>query len=72
MTTVIENRKVVTLKDTVATRSYPFTQQTLDQIKDLRIDQEDAIHENTGEVVMVPAPVIIAEAIDQLHKTTFK
>jgi hypothetical protein len=74
MNTVIEHRttKVVTLQNTVATRSYPFTQRTLDQIKDLRADSEDGIFESTGETVMVPAPVVIAEAINQLHKATFE
>jgi hypothetical protein len=59
------------LTDTVTTRSYPFTQKTLDQIRDLRQEQQDDILEDTGEHVMVPAPVVISTAIDELHKQIF-
>lgn len=62
---------VVTLDNTVATRSYPFTQQTLDQIRDIRYRKEKDLNEGSDKVFMVPAPVVIAEAIDLLHADMF-
>lgn len=63
--------KVVHLEDTVATRAYPFTQVTLDQLHDLRLEKEKEHFEEHGEHVVYPAPVIIAEAIDLLHQDYF-
>lgn len=62
---------VVTLPDTVATRSYPFTRETLDQIQDLRHLKEKELGEACDQSFVVPAPVIIAEAIDALHAEYF-
>ena len=58
---------VVTLDDTVASRRYPFTQITLDQIQDLRHLKEKQLGETARKPFIVPAPVIIAEAIEALH-----
>ncbi len=70
--TVVENTtKTLMLEDTVSTRKYPFTRQTLDQIQDLRRKREDRIYDSHGEVVVVPAPIIIAEAVDALHRDEF-
>ncbi len=51
---------VVTLDDTVASRRYPFTQTTLDQIQDLRHTKEKQLGETSNKSFIVPAPVIIA------------
>lgn len=69
-TAVIET-KVVHLPDTVATRAYPYTQETLDQIQDLREEKQREHFRDTGEHVIYPAPVIIAEAIDLMHQDFF-
>lgn len=70
-TEVIE-RATLVLSDTVATRKYPFTQQTLDEIRDLRqLREQDYLRDHDQEVI-VPAPVIIAEAIHLLHTETFE
>lgn len=69
-----ETMKEVTtlvLADTVATRKYPFTRQTLDQIQDLRKKREEELTAETGKDHMVPAPVIIAEAIYLMHQDEF-
>lgn len=68
--TIVET-KVIHLQDTVATRSYPFTQTTLDQIHDLRLAKEQEHFDEHGERVVYPTPVIIAEAIDLLHQDYF-
>lgn len=62
---------VITMPDTVATRSYPFTRETLDQIQDLRHLKEKELGEASEHTYVVPAPVIIAEAIDKLHAEYF-
>lgn len=62
---------VITLADTVATRSYPFTRETLDQIQDLRHLKEKELGEAGDVTYVVPAPVIIAEAIEKLHAEYF-
>lgn len=62
---------VITLDNTAATRKYPFTQQTLDQIQDIRKVKEKGLNEGGGNFI-VPAPVIIAEAIDKLHQDYFE
>lgn len=62
---------VITLDNTVATRGYPFTQNTLDQIRDIRFAKEKELSDGTGKNFMVPAPVVIAEAIDKLHLEYF-
>ena len=62
---------VVTLDDTVASRRYPFTQITLDQIQDLRHLKEKQLGETASKSFIVPAPVIIAEAIEALHFQNF-
>lgn len=61
----------ITLEDTVATRGYPFTQLTLDQIRDIRYQKEKELGEGTEKQFLVPAPVVIAEAIDKLHAEYF-
>lgn len=68
-----ETKEVITLvlPETVATRSYPFSRQTLDQIKELRHNREEDLFDETGKEHMVPAPVVLAEAVDLLHRTTF-
>lgn len=63
---------VITLADTVATRSYPFTRETLDQIQDLRHLKEKELGEAGDITYVVPAPVIIAEAIEKLHAEYFE
>ena len=63
--------KVMHLSDTVATRQYPFTQETLDQLHDLREVKEREHFESTGESVIFPAPVLLAEAVDMLHQHYF-
>lgn len=67
----IVDRAIVHLEGTVATRSYPFTQDTLDKIGDLRRREEDRMYESHGVDVIVPAPVIISRAIDLLHNQEF-
>ena len=57
------------LPNTVATRKYPFTRETLDQIADLRKHREDELYEETKREHMVPAPVIIADAIALMHQS---
>lgn len=66
----VVNREVKTLEmpNTVATRKYPFTQQTLDQIRDLREHSQDKLYQETGEDIIVPAPIILAEAVAYFHK----
>lgn len=64
--------KVLELSDVAAMRKYPFTRETLDQIMALRQHQEDRIYESTGEVVTVPAPVIISEAVNIYYTQTLK
>lgn len=63
---------VVTLPDTVATRQYPFTRETLDQIQDIRKVKEKELGEGSTVTYVVPAPVVIAEAIDLLHREYFE
>lgn len=71
-TTIVENTtKTLLLEDTVSTRKYPFTQRTLDQIQDLRRYREDRIYDSHGEDVVVPAPIILADAVDCLHEQVF-
>lgn len=62
---------VVTLENTAATRKYPFTRDTLDKIQDIRFQMEKAYGEVTGKDYMVPAPVVISQAIDELHERLF-
>ncbi|AUX83649.1 hypothetical protein FDJ32_gp20 [Pseudomonas phage NV1] len=62
---------VISLDNTVATRGYPFTQETLDQIRDIRYQKEKELGEGTDKKFLVPAPVVIAEAIDKLHAEYF-
>lgn len=71
MSNKLSETVVVTLDDTVATRSYPFTQNTLDQIRDIRYKREKVLNEGGTATFMVPAPVVIAEAIDRLHQEVF-
>lgn len=71
MQLVDHNHQVLELTDTVATRKYPFTQEALDQIRDLREKREDEIYEETGKEVTVPAPIIIHEALQNLHNKEF-
>lgn len=71
MRTSTQESVVITLEDTVATRSYPFTQETLDQIQDIRKVKEAELNDGSGKTFIVPAPVILAEAIDRLHEDYF-
>jgi len=63
--------KVVELENTVSTRKYPFVQETLDKIRELRHLKEDELYKETGEDVVVPAPIIIKEAVDRMHEEEF-
>lgn len=68
----VETNKIAQLEEpTVATRSYPYTQRMLDQQHDLREAMEKGHWEDTGEVITVPAPVVLAEALDRMHKDYF-
>lgn len=64
--------KTVEMTDTVTTRKYPFTQKTLDQIKDLRHAAQDKWYDEKGEEVIIPAPLIIADAVNNMHNQIFK
>lgn len=65
--------QVVLVLDTDATRKYPFTRETLDKIQELREHEEKVLNEeNPGKTYMVPAPVIIKEAVDLLYDSTFR
>lgn len=68
---VVVTKKVIQLEETVATRSYPYSQKMLDQQHELRDAMEKDYWEETGESVIVPAPVVIAEALDRLHQDYF-
>lgn len=70
----MSTKEVVTLilPDTVATRKYPFTRDTLDQIADLRSHRENELYDETKKEHMVPAPVIIADAIAMMHQYVIK
>lgn len=63
--------KTVEMNNTVTTRKYPFTQETLDQIQDLRHAAEERWFDENGEEVIIPAPIVIADAVNNLHKQTF-
>lgn len=64
--------QVVLVLDTDATRKYPFSRETLDKIQELREhEQRELNEENPGKEYLVPAPVIIKEAIDLLYDSTF-
>lgn len=64
--------QVVLVMDTDATRKYPFSRVTLDQIQDLRFHREKELNEaSPGKSYMVPAPIIIADAIELLHSKVF-
>lgn len=67
----VANVTTIHLKDTVASRSYPFTQITLDQIRDLREAAQEDLKETTGQEHMVPAPVVLADAVNRLWNDTF-
>lgn len=69
-TQVVET-KVVTLKNTAVSRSYPFTAETIQQIKEIRILKEEEHYDEHGEAVIYPAPVVLAEAVDKLHADYF-
>jgi hypothetical protein len=69
--TVVKETKVVHLDNTVSTRTYPFTQETLDELQDIRSAKEEEHFRQTGEHVIYPAPVIMAEAIHELHQDYF-
>lgn len=67
-----QKEQVVLQMDTDATRKYPFPRQTLDQIADLRHKREQDLNDsNPGKEYLVPAPVIIAEAIAAAHAQAF-
>lgn len=64
--------KTLEMPDTVATRKYPFTQKTLDQIREIRESRQDIIYNESGEEIIVPAPIVIADAINLLHTEEIK
>lgn len=67
-----QKQQVVLQMDTDATRKYPFPRQTLDQIADLRYKREQELNAaNPDKEYLVPAPVIIAEAIAAAHTQAF-
>lgn len=63
--------RTLLLDKTDVTRRYPFAQRTIDQIKELRDHEEKQLQAETGEVYQVPAPIILAQAVDLLHTQTF-
>lgn len=71
---MLKQQTVVTLENTAATRKYPFTRETLDQIQDIRFRMEQDMKLESGGVTdyMVPAPVVISQAIDELHGRMFE
>lgn len=67
-----QKEQVVLQMETDATRKYPFPRETLDQIADLRHKREQELnHANPGKEYLVPAPVIIAEAVAAAHAQAF-
>lgn len=68
---IVSNEVAQLPEETVATRSYPYTQRMLDQQHDLRKAMEDEIYDETGKSVIVPAPVVLAKALDNLHNKYF-
>ena len=67
-----QKEQVVLQMDTDATRKYPFPRETLDQIADLRHKREQDLNDaNPGKEYLVPAPVIIAEAVAAAHAQAF-
>lgn len=72
MSRITQREQVVLQMETDATRKYPFSRETLDQIQDLRFKRERELNEeNPEKEYLVPAPIIIAEAIADLHEKTF-
>ncbi|CCE60778.1 hypothetical protein tf_23 [Pseudomonas phage tf] len=61
---------VIHLENTEATRKYPFTRNTLDQIQDIRYKMEKEMGAD-GNDYLIPAPVVIAQAIDEMHERLF-
>lgn len=66
-------KEVVTLvmDNTEATRKYPFTRETLDQIRALRLREEEQLKKDTGKDYIVPAPMIIQAAVAYFYSTVF-
>lgn len=72
MSRITQREQVVLQMETDATRKYPFSRETLDQIQDLRFKRERELNEeNPDKEYLVPAPIIIAEAIADLHEKAF-
>ncbi|AFD10723.1 hypothetical protein I7C_045c [Pseudomonas phage MR299-2] len=66
-------RQVVIHMETDATRKYPFSKETLDKMADIRRLKEQELNEaNPGEEFLVPAPIVLAEAVDMLHEYYFE
>ncbi|QDH46118.1 hypothetical protein Pa222_025 [Pseudomonas virus Pa222] len=73
MTQVTMKRQVVIQMETYATRKYPFSRDTLDKIQSIRRVKEQELNDaNPDEEFLVPAPVVIAEAIDRLFEDYFE
>lgn len=69
---ITQREQVILQMDTDATRKYPFSRTTLDQIQDIRYQKEKDLNElNPGKEYLVPAPIVIAEAIADLHEKMF-
>lgn len=69
---MILKEQVIVQMETDATRKYPFSRKTLDQIQDLRQWEEDNMKaEFPDKDFLVPAPIIIARAIDDMHRGVF-
>jgi hypothetical protein len=68
------SKEVVTvvLDNIHATRKYPFSEETLKKLAEIRHSKEKELNDaNKDRQYMVPAPVVLAEAIDLLHDKYF-
>lgn len=71
MTTITRN-PVMMIEGPVLRRTFPFSQETLDKIADIRDYRQGQYEEEYHEAVMIPAPIIIQEAIDRLYEELFQ
>lgn len=72
MAEITQREQVILQMETDATRKYPFSRRTLDQIQDLRLLEERTLKKECPEKdFLVPAPIIIARAVERLHFETF-
>ncbi len=71
MSSTSNNTLVMTLPTTAATRKYPFSRDTLNKLQELRKFREDKYYDASGLDIIVPAPVILSDAVDLLYSQTF-